>query len=88
MAQLLLQCKESICVVVFLLKQRFQFLYGGAKELACYSLGARITVYPNGNKDSPRLILSGIFPVRGPQAGASALDNTSQRVQPSPHAPA
>ena len=92
MAQLLLQRKKNIYVVVFLLKQRFQLLYGGAKEFACHNLEARITLPPNGNKDFPRLILPEIFPVRGPHgpqaAGASALDNTSNRVQPSPHAPA
>jgi hypothetical protein len=53
MAKLFLQRKKNFYVAVFVLKQAFQLLYGGAKESARHILGARITVSPNGNKDSP-----------------------------------
>ena len=49
--QFLLQHQKNIYVVVFLFKQRFQFLYGGTSKSACHNLGARITLPPYGNKD-------------------------------------
>lgn len=66
MTELLPQRMKNIYIVVFPLKQRFQLLYGGAKESACHNLEARITLPHNGNKDSRRPISPGIFPVGRP----------------------
>ena len=61
MAQFLFQRKKKIDVVVFRLTQRFQLLYGGAKESSCHSLEVLIIVFPNSNKGFHPLIRQECF---------------------------